>query len=468
MSSDDADATAERRVSTSSRPGTAGQISDATDAPGDGHGADVEPLGGIVAPPVARPAHDAGSDDADPDANELGGATENDAETAVAGSTDETRAVAETDDERPQAVEVDDEAEDRSAEGDAAHDGGAADDELPGDADTYAADSDDDDDPYGAVGDRDGDRGYDDRSERSIWGTDDEDDGYTYVRRSDPNWDLSKWLLVGAVAAVFVLLSFLMIPKLFTPAVEEAASSSAKPPAPASSAPEAVAAKSYRDLVLGSGPTHYWQFAYGSDPSADAVGTSNLTLGKDVSMLGSSAVKGQSGAIDCTATNRSVVNSQTPETPTGDYTLEAWVNTTSPDGGQILSFGNKATGASSKVDRTLYIDTAGLAYVATRTQSKRYFAASETIVTDGKWHHIVGTMSGSSGLTLYVDGVQVAAEAKGTSATEFEGFWRICGDSLSGWPRAAKTALIGSIDEVAVYNRALAPDEVKAHYAAAS
>ena len=384
MSSDDAKATTPGAASSDPDESLSGEVSDASEAPVDGHGADIEP-----AAPVASDAE----------------------------STDDTES---TDD-----VEATDD----------------------------VADSERDDDPDGG---------------RSIWGTSDEDEGYAYVRRSDPNWDLSKWLIVCAVAAVFILLSFILIPNIFSPADEAAPSSSVAAPPPASTTAAPAPDKAYKDVVLASGPTHYWQFAYGADPSTDALATSNLTLGKDVSVLGSSAISGDSGAIDCAATSRSTVNSQTEETPTGDFTLEAWVNTTASDGGQVLSFGSSASGSSSKVDRTLYIDASGLAYIGTRVGSKRYAAQSETTVTDGNWHHLVGTMSTASGLTLYVDGQPVATEPKGNAVEEFSGYWRICGDSLSGWPAASKVALTGSVDEVAVYNKALAADEVLAHFQAAS
>ncbi len=77
----------------------------------------------------------------------------------------------------------------------------------------------------------------------------------------------------------------------------------------------------------------------------------------------------------------------------------------------------------------------------------------------------------SDGLKLYVDGVEVASRADVTTAEHLSlGYWRIGGDTVSGWPlRSVRAAYFnGSIDEVAVYKHVLTPTEVAAHYAAGS
>ncbi len=328
------------------------------------------------------------------------------------------------------------------------------------DADAETADSE-----GGSVDRAQPDPDDEDNEADSLWpsGDDGDDEGYSYVRRSDPGWDMSKWLIAAGVATVTILLSFILIPKVFTASDPEPGATSGPPTTePATSEPPPVA--SYRDTILSAAPVHFWEFAYNADPGQDAMGTSNLTLGKDIGLLGSSAVKGGSGAIDCSGTNRSRINSQTPETLVGEVSVEVWVNTATASGGQIVNFGSAAEDASKQTDHTLFVDQSGFVHFGVRG-TKRYVVSSKVFVNDGKWHHVVGTLSSAEGIKLYVDGQLIDHEPDATEAQEFEGYWRICGDSLSGWPRATgSAALIGSIDEVAIYNRALTAEEIAKHH----
>ena len=83
------------------------------------------------------------------------------------------------------------------------------------------------------------------------------------------------------------------------------------------------------------------------------------------------------------------------------------------------------------------------------------------------WHHLVATQS-VGGTRMYVDGALVASGAT-TANQSFTGFWRIGGDSLTSWPsRPTTDYFTGSIDEVAVYSKALTATQVQTHYALGS
>ncbi|MDF2692902.1 MAG: Autotransporter adhesin, partial [Labilithrix sp.] len=77
----------------------------------------------------------------------------------------------------------------------------------------------------------------------------------------------------------------------------------------------------------------------------------------------------------------------------------------------------------------------------------------------GAWHHVVATYDGST-MRLYLDGEQRAsapsAASLGTKALPF----RIGAKSAMD----ESGSLLGSMDEVAVYDRALAADRIKAHF----
>ena len=82
----------------------------------------------------------------------------------------------------------------------------------------------------------------------------------------------------------------------------------------------------------------------------------------------------------------------------------------------------------------------------------------EPRVSDGapelkKWYHVVGVWSGKKS-SMWVNGVNTDADRAGTPTAGAE-------------PVKIGEGLIGLIDELKIYNRALTADEVKAHFKAA-
>ena len=72
-------------------------------------------------------------------------------------------------------------------------------------------------------------------------------------------------------------------------------------------------------------------------------------------------------------------------------------------------------------------------------------AGQQTITTsasyrDGNYHHLVATQ-GPSGMALYVDGVLVGTNAA-TNGENINGYWRVGGDRVSGWPDAPSSSLL--------------------------
>jgi glucose/arabinose dehydrogenase len=79
---------------------------------------------------------------------------------------------------------------------------------------------------------------------------------------------------------------------------------------------------------------------------------------------------------------------------------------------------------------------------------------------DTGWHHLVGTLDATGAITLFFDGV-----ARGTGSSPYTGQasavpFRIASGADDG---ATATAWPGSIDEVAVYAKALSPTQVASH-----
>jgi PKD repeat protein len=227
----------------------------------------------------------------------------------------------------------------------------------------------------------------------------------------------------------------------------------------------------YMKAVYDDQPTNYWRMgeSTGTTASADRVGLMPL------SAVGTTVpVRGQPGAISndpdtasaFTGVNTSWTASAVQHWAPDVMTLEAWFKTT-VRGGRIAGWSTRNTqGNSPKHDRQLYIDTAGKLNFGARPNAQRLVVTSPNAVDDGQWHHAVGSLS-KNGLKLYLDGQQVGLRTDVTVGEHLNiGYWRIGGDTVSGWPNAGTNGFFtGSVDEVAVYKHELTPADIVDHYA---
>jgi len=145
----------------------------------------------------------------------------------------------------------------------------------------------------------------------------------------------------------------------------------------------------------------------------------------------------------------------------GEITLEVWAKPGTGLGSSqaIIHKGGKTSPSNYQYRLGLTADNhwSGTVYVG----------AQSIVVTDpgipsaGRWDHLVLTRSGNT-LTLYVNGVSVAtAPVVGALNT---------GNGILAFGRRGTDSadyFTGSIDEVAIYNRALTTSQILAHYSAA-
>ncbi|GAA4204039.1 LamG-like jellyroll fold domain-containing protein [Microbispora amethystogenes] len=224
----------------------------------------------------------------------------------------------------------------------------------------------------------------------------------------------------------------------------------------------------YPDAVLADNPASYWRLGEASGTTAyDYAAFNDVTEKTGVTHGATGAVNGDSDAashFDGTSNGFGVTQSQTPTTPS--FTIEAWVKTTTNRGGKIVGYGNAATGNSGNYDRHVYMDNSGRIFFGVHPGAVRTIN-SGTGYNDGNWHHIAASLSETAGMTLYVDGRRVAQSAATTSAQQYNGYWRIGGDNLSGWTNQPTSSYLnGDIDEVAIYPSALPQDKVIDHFVA--
>ncbi|TFH52726.1 LamG domain-containing protein [Actinomyces viscosus] len=227
----------------------------------------------------------------------------------------------------------------------------------------------------------------------------------------------------------------------------------------------------YGARVLADGAAHYWSFdETDGDKAEDFVAQRNMTIRGNAYNRGGESVLGSGASLSMTSDGRNKSHAATrvaSQAPTA-FSMEAWVRTTSTSGGEIMGYGSSATRQSWSRDRLVYMRNDG-------TLSFMLYPGKLTTVTtpksynDGQWHHIVASMSPTTGAMLYVDGVLAAFDGTMTAGQSYSGYWRIGGDSLSGVNgQPSNTNIRADIDEAAVYSTPLSARQIAEHYTAAT
>jgi hypothetical protein len=161
------------------------------------------------------------------------------------------------------------------------------------------------------------------------------------------------------------------------------------------------------------------------------------------------------GSTSFVSTPKSYVNPTT-------FSEEVWFRTTVA-GGMLIGFGTNQTAASGQHDRQVYLNTSGQIVFGSYSSTTQVVTSPKTY-TDGAWHHMVATMSASTGMRLYLDGTLVASNAAYTAPENDTGYFRIGYDTLSGWPgQPANFFFTGSIRYAAVYSTVLTATQVANH-----
>jgi PKD repeat protein len=228
---------------------------------------------------------------------------------------------------------------------------------------------------------------------------------------------------------------------------------------------------SYVEAVQDSEPTHWWRFDETAGTTfADSAGFQPVTTTAGPTPGVPGAVAGDAGtAIRFPGTSTTRAYTTVQDSPPDVFTLEAWFRTTATTGGKIVGRGNRNDRNSSKADRQLYLDNAGHVLFGVKPNATRQVVTSPATYNDGRWHQAAASLS-PAGMRLYVDGALVGQRSDVTVGEHLAlGYWRIGGDTMTGWPSAPSNAFFnGDIDEVSVYYRALSAGEISTHYAAAT
>ncbi len=141
------------------------------------------------------------------------------------------------------------------------------------------------------------------------------------------------------------------------------------------------------------------------------------------------------------------------------FTLEAWFRPDAYDGEYRFLFHHEDL-SDLRQNYGIYVQsTSGLGFERHIDDSGR--AAQTSLPAVGSWHHIVGVYDAVA-LQLYVDGALVATAGDKRAAKDKQRPLRLGYGYTSG-----EGALRGTLDEVAIYEKALGADRIAAHYQAA-
>ena len=230
--------------------------------------------------------------------------------------------------------------------------------------------------------------------------------------------------------------------------------------------PATTSQTAYDRQVIADGASSYWPLDEASGTVFyDNAGFNDMDATAGVTRGVAGPASGENGsAFDGASDGTSATRTAVPGPDV--FTLSAWVKTTTTSGGKIVGFGDAQTGTSSNYDRHLYLDNSGHVWFGVYNNTTSTLQSANPI-NDGKWHQVVATL-GPNGMALYVDGQQVASRSDVTQGQAYNGYWRIGGDNLNGWPsQPSSNFLAGSIADVAIFPTVLTGATIANEYTVA-
>lgn len=226
----------------------------------------------------------------------------------------------------------------------------------------------------------------------------------------------------------------------------------------------------YSDLILADGAVAYWRFGEISGTvAADEVGSKNMTyvgsptlaapgllVSDDDTAVG---LNGSAQYIRGTAGGLTSVLNGAPA-----ITFEAWVNLdAAPVSGVQYLFRTAINGGSGGIN--VFTTNIGSLNVGGRSVSTDPWQNIGATIDFGRPVHVVGIMNfANDKIEIYLDGVQAAQQTINFANTAYTVGSPTFLDAIGADADGLTSYLVGVIDEVALYDRALTPAEILEHY----
>jgi RHS repeat-associated protein len=215
----------------------------------------------------------------------------------------------------------------------------------------------------------------------------------------------------------------------------------------------------YASTILSDAPVAYWRLGEAAGTSAtDATGNGisgtyagGFTLAQPGGIAGDPdpavALNGGSGLVD--------VKPFPALKPGSAVTVEAWINPTGVPGGAIFASPEQAAGGGYLLN---FVNAGHVRMNIAPTTGSWTAADSITVPPAGKWTYVAGSWDGAN-IRIYVNGVVEATQPAATMV-----YGATSTDPQIGRYNGASFG--GTIDEVAVYSRALTAAQIMAHWSA--
>jgi concanavalin A-like lectin/glucanase superfamily protein/fibronectin type III domain protein len=215
---------------------------------------------------------------------------------------------------------------------------------------------------------------------------------------------------------------------------------------------------SYLTAVTADAPVSHWRLGETSGTAAADARGANPGTYRNGTLLGQASLVATDTAnravrVDGSNDDVSVPDSASLDLTTG-ITLEAWIR---PDA--IPAAGGWASVITKAESYSLQFNGPMLELTVIQNGTRRRLDAPSGAIVAGRTYHVVATYDGAT-QRMFINGAEVASRAQTGGATITT--WPLTIGSWNGGGEYFR----GTVDEVAVYNKALTAARVQAHYQA--
>jgi hypothetical protein len=244
----------------------------------------------------------------------------------------------------------------------------------------------------------------------------------------------------------------------------------------------------YSQAIIGSGPIGYWRLGETSGAALDSASTAGAQNGTYAGFLASNLGQGGPRPTDLIVAQPLVGFEADNHAPrfagnadggndvvtipdpgvfnfaaTRIFTLEAWVNgpAAQEGGGPIVAKGTGGGGEQFAVD---VVNGNYRFYGWDGGTPNNAVVANASVGPDNTWQHVVAVLDQPAGrMKIYVNGIERGTQTPRPTLVNTSHEVSIGARKGSGGP-SYDLNFDGRIDEVAIYNRALSPAEILAHF----